>query len=373
MSSTDKKYDWLNDPIARLERKNAFDASQVYGTSRFNQETGRLMAKSRPFLWAIDPETGLIRSDLVRARRCPVCDAPPVRGLFVKDGFRHVKCPGCGLIYVSLILREDVLDRYWREEAAWIDVLNSNPQMELDRLKYQYGLDLATARLEESDREAAESLPGPPASGGSPGRRLLDFGSGPGGFVRLADEAGWEATALELNQTSSKQLAAEGYQVIVKHLELSDLPPRSFDLISFWEVLEHLPDPRSVLLEARRLLTPGGLMLIMVPNAGSLVTRLLHERSNTFGGHSHLNHFHAPSLTRLLESANLKLVEMETVITELGTINNHLAFEDPYNGEAEPFWEALSPELIHQKMWGSRLLAVAGLSEAGPDFFSGLF
>lgn len=374
---------WLNDPAARLERKNAFDASQVYGTSRFNQETGRLAAKSRPFLWAIDPETGLMRSDLVRARRCPVCDAPPVRGLFVKDGFRHVKCPSCGLIYVSLILREDVLDRYWREEAAWIDVLNSNPQMELDRLKYQYGLDLATALLGQNGGEAAEAPAGGPPSDGRPGageepppgrgRRLLDFGSGPGGFVRLADEAGWEATALEMNQASSKQLAAEGYQVIVKHLELSDLPPRSFDLISFWEVLEHLPDPRSVLLEARRLLAPGGLMLIMVPNSGSLVTRLLHEKSNTFGGHSHLNHFQAHSLTQLLESVSLKLLEMETVITELGAINNHLAFEDPYRGEAEPFWEALSPELIHQKMWGSRLLAVAGLSAEAPDFFSGLF
>lgn len=355
MSNSDNKTDWLSDPNARLERKNAFDASQVYGTSRFNQETGRLTDKSRPFIWAIDPETGLIRSDLVRPRRCPVCDAPPVRGLFVKDGFRHVKCPSCGLIYVSLILREDVLDRYWREEAAWIGVLNSAPQMELDRLKYQYGLDLAEAHLRDS------------------GRRLLDFGSGPGGFVRLADEAGWEATALEMNQASSEQLAAEGYQVIVKHLELSDLPPRSFDLISFWEVLEHLPDPRSVLLEARRLLRPGGLMLIMVPNAGSLVTRLLHDKSNTFGGHSHLNHFHVPSLTRLLESANLRLAEMETVITELGTINNHLAFEDPYNGESELFWEALTPELIHQKMWGSRLLALAGLNNDAPDFLSDLY
>lgn len=93
-----------------------------------------------------------------------------MRGLFVKDGFRHVKCPSCGLIYVSLILREDVLDRYWREEAAWISVLNSDPQMELDRLKYQYGLDLAEARLQDSGAACWISEAGPGASSAWPTR-----------------------------------------------------------------------------------------------------------------------------------------------------------------------------------------------------------
>jgi SAM-dependent methyltransferase len=331
---------WLDDPAARLARKNAFDASLVYGTANFNQTTGRLASKSRPFLWAIDQVTGLIRSDLTQARRCPVCDTPPACGLFVKDGFRHVKCQVCGLIYVSLVLRGDVLDKYWREEQAWAAVLNSAPQMDLDRLKYLYGLEMAAARLT--------------------GRHLLDVGSGSGGFVRLAEEEGWSSTALELNMANSRLLAEQGFQVIVKHLELSDLPPRSFDLISFWEVLEHLPDPRAVLSEARRLLTPDGLILILVPNAGSLVTRLLQDKSNTFGGHSHLNHFDLGSLTRLLDSVDLVALEQETVITELGAINNYLGFENPYSGRSPAFWDELTPELIHQKLWGSRLLILAG-------------
>ncbi|MDR2946486.1 MAG: hypothetical protein LBV79_07055, partial [Candidatus Adiutrix sp.] len=156
MSGSENTPAWLNDPVTRLKRKNAFDGSLVMGTARFNRDTGRLAARSHPFAWALDKETGLIRSDLVRPRRCPVCDAPPGHGLFVKDGFRHVHCPGCGLIYVSLILREDVTEKYWREEASWTGVLGSGPQMELDRLKYQYGLDLVSHRL--------------------PGRRLLDIG-----------------------------------------------------------------------------------------------------------------------------------------------------------------------------------------------------
>ncbi len=332
-------HDWINDPEARLARKNAFDGSLTLGTARFNHETGRLLNKSKPFLWAIDKETGIIRSDLVRARRCPVCDEPPRDGLFVKDGFRHVRCHKCGLIYVSLILREDILEKYWQEEAAWTGVLNSDVQRETDRLKYQYGLDLAASRLK--------------------GRRVLDIGSGPGGFVRLAAEAGWEATALELNQESGKKLASEGYQVIVKRLEVTDFAPESFDLICLWEVLEHLPSPRAMLAEARRLLAPDGLFLILVPNVNSMVTRLLHAKSNTFGGHSHLNHFNQASLDELFERTGLVSVEMETVITELGAINNHLSFEDPYKGAAGPIIPDLTPEFIHRNMWGSRLLALA--------------
>ncbi|MDR3038743.1 MAG: class I SAM-dependent methyltransferase [Candidatus Adiutrix sp.] len=333
--------EWLNDPQARLARKNAFDASLAVGTANFNRNTGRLNAKTRPFLWALDQATGLIRADLVRVRRCPVCDAPPGTGLFIKDGFRHVKCPNCGLIYVSLILREDIMEKYWREETAWSAVLGSAPQMEMDRLKYQYGLDLVSWRV--------------------PGRRLLDIGSGPGGFIRLAGEAGWETTALELSLENSRRMAADGHKVIVKQLETADLPSKSFDLICLWEVLEHLAEPGLTLAESKRLLIPGGLLLLMVPNVQSLVTRLLHDKSNTFGGHSHLNHFAPRTIAAILKKAGLTLLEMETVITELGAINNHLAFEDPYGGSAETFTEDLTPELIHRHLWGSRLLVVAGV------------
>jgi 2-polyprenyl-3-methyl-5-hydroxy-6-metoxy-1,4-benzoquinol methylase len=335
--------DWLRDKRLRLERKNAFDGSLVYGTSKFNKDTGRAVRSLQPFQTLIDKDTGLIGADLVRARRCPVCGEAPGPGLFIKDGFRHVRCPGCGLIYVSLILREDIMVRYWREETAWLAVLHSAPQTDMDRLKFAYGLDLAESFLPEGQKRG----------------RLLDIGAGSGDFALQAKERGWEASALELNPETADYLEREGVQVIVRPLEMTDLEPEGFELITMWEVLEHLTDPKAVLARVRELLTGPGLLLIVVPNAGSLVTRILHERSNTFGGHSHLNHFHAPSITRLLTDLKFEVAELETIITELGTINNFLDFQDPYLGGAGEFWSALTPELIHERLWGSRLLIVA--------------
>ncbi|MDR2456346.1 MAG: class I SAM-dependent methyltransferase [Deltaproteobacteria bacterium] len=336
---TAKPESWLSDPDERLRRKNAFDASLVLGTAKFNRETGRQDNLHPPFSQHIDPDTGLIRMDMLRARDCPICGAPPGQGLFVKGGFRHVRCPVCELIYVSLILREELMLKYWREEMAWVRVLTSKPQIDMDLIKFGYGLDLATSYVK--------------------GRKLLDIGAGPGGFPVLASDRGWEASAIEFNVESVENLLKEGMRVIVKPLELADLPSASFDLITMWEVLEHVADPKVILSEARRLLAPEGALLILVPNAGSLVTRILHEKSHTFGGHSHLNHFNPKSLKLLLSNMRYELVELETVITELGAIYNYLAFEDPYLGEAEPLAPELTPKVIHERLWGSRLLALA--------------
>jgi 2-polyprenyl-3-methyl-5-hydroxy-6-metoxy-1,4-benzoquinol methylase len=294
----------------------------------------------QPFAKFIDPATGLIQMDMIRARNCPVCGAPPGPSLFVKEGFRHVRCEGCDLIYVSLILREDILSQYWREEIAWKTVLKSKPQMDIDILKFGYGLDLAASYLE-----------GP--------QDLLDIGAGNGDFVLLAQERDWRAVALELNLESAASLERAGIKVIVRPMELADFAQGSFNLVTMWEVLEHLTEPKNILYEARRILADDGLLFILVPNANSFVTRILHERSYTFGGHSHLNHFNPASLTKLLNIMGFDIIEMETVITELGTINNHLNFEDPYLGEAPPFHPALTPDVIHENLWGSRLLVLA--------------
>ncbi|MDR2422827.1 MAG: class I SAM-dependent methyltransferase [Deltaproteobacteria bacterium] len=332
--------EWRKDAQLRLDRKNAFDASLVVGTARFNRDTGRDRMVRQPFAKFIDPATGLIQLDMTRARNCPICDAPPGPAIFVKDGFRHVRCKACDLIYVSLILREDILIQYWREEIAWKTVLKSKPQLDMDVLKFGYGLDLASAYLNGS-------------------RDLLDIGAGNGDFILMALERDWRAVAMELNLESADSLERAGIKVIVKSMELADIAPGSFNLITMWEVLEHLTEPKNILYEVRRILPEHGILLILVPNAGSLATRLLHERSDTFGGHSHLNHFNPTSLAKLLEVMGFEILEMETVITELGAINNHLGFEDPYLGEAPVFHPALTPAVIHQNLWGSRLLTLA--------------
>ncbi|MEW6263513.1 MAG: class I SAM-dependent methyltransferase [Thermodesulfobacteriota bacterium] len=323
----------------RPRRKNAFDAGLVLGVDRFNKDTGRDRHRSDAPGWLMDQATGLIRDEYARRRSCPVCGGQWLQPLFIKAGFPHGRCPECGLIYVNPVLTEEAAKRYYQEESSWVQVLTSGAQIEMDRLKYAYGLDVA-----------APYFSGP---------RVLDVGAGTGLFVETAAARGLQPTALELNRANVDRLRAGGFEVIDRPLEETRIEADTFDLVSLWEVIEHIVEPKPLLNHIARVLKPDGLLMILAPNADSLVTRILHEKSGTFGGHSHVNHFNLKTLTRLLAETGFSLLEAETLITELGTINNHLSFEDPYLGRASEVLDILTPELIHDRLLGSKLFVLA--------------
>ena len=323
----------------RLARKNAFDGSLVMGVRKFNQATGRQRHRDEALSELVDQNTGLLKADLARDRSCPICGGRFGEPLFVKGGFPHGRCPDCKLIYVNPVLKDEAVLAHYQGESSWVEVLESGPQVEMDRLKYAYGLEAARPYFEGAD--------------------VLDVGAGTGWFVRTAREMGFNPTALELHKKNAARLKGEGFPVIEVPLEESGLDSDSFDLVTLWEVLEHIVDPGPLLSEIKRVLRPAGLLLILVPNADSLVTRLLHEKSGTFGGHSHVNFFNAATLERLLAKAGFEVLETETLITELGTINNYLNFEDPYLGRAEAGLDFLSPQLIHDHLLGSKLMVLA--------------
>ena len=326
-------------PEERLARKNAFDGSLVMGVKKFHQATGRDRHQQTDWNDLIDPATGLLRSDLAQDRPCPICGGGFDRPIFVKQGFPHGRCRDCGLIFVTPVLKDERVLKHYQSESSWVRVLQSGPQIELDRLKYAYGLDLA----------------GPHLSGES----VLDVGAGTGLFLKTARDMGLDPVGLELHLENAAALRDEGFTVIDRPLEEADLESGTFDLISLWEVLEHIIHPARLLNEIHRALKPGGVLLILVPNADALSARILHEKSGAFGGHSHVNFFNSQTLSRLLAQTGFSVLEVETIITELGAINNHLGFEDPYLGDSPMILDFLTPELIHERLLGGKLLMLA--------------
>jgi uncharacterized protein (UPF0276 family)/2-polyprenyl-3-methyl-5-hydroxy-6-metoxy-1,4-benzoquinol methylase len=334
----------LMSPTERLSRKNAFDGSLVMGTATFNKQTGRDRHRADPLEGLLDPDTGLIRENLVRPRTCPLCGHTDTNELFVKKGFHHVRCQNCRLIYVNPVLTDDAARKLYEQESSWVQVLDSGPQKEMDQKKFSYGLDIVSPYLCQ--------------------RRILDIGTGTGLFLEVARDKGFDPVGLELNRATVDRLRENGFEIIDKPMENSDLPENDFDLVTLWEVLEHIMEPGQLLAHITSVLKPGGMLLVLVPNADSLVTRILHGQSGTFGGHSHVNHFNSATLTRLLNSAGFEILETETLITEIGAIHNHLDFQDPYLGQAAPAVDFLTPKRIHDNLLGSKLLMIARLNES---------
>jgi 2-polyprenyl-3-methyl-5-hydroxy-6-metoxy-1,4-benzoquinol methylase len=107
-----------------------------------------------------------------------------------------------------------------------------------------------------------------------PPRRLLDVGCGQGDLLKAAENRGWEATGIDVS--SHAVTTARGRGLDVKKGELTDvaLPENHFDVITMYEVIEHMPNPRDILLKAHELLKDSGVLVIQTANIDSLRGRL---------------------------------------------------------------------------------------------------
>lgn len=149
------------------------------------------------------------------------------------------------------------------------------------------------------------------------GRRLLDFGCGGGILLRAARDAGWQVTGHDLGPAAIAACHSQGLAVTA---DVATLPVGGFDAVVMSHVLEHVTACGPTLAAVRRLLAPGGRVVIEVPNVGSLRARLSHptlirwarfdERYRAFP--IHLSYFTPRTLARMVERSGLEVVRVET-------------------------------------------------------------
>lgn len=136
--------------------------------------------------------------------------------------------------------------------------------------------------------------------------RLLDVGCGRGDLLEAFQARGWSCVGTQISETAAEAARrSRGVDVACGELPQLGLEEASYDVITFFHVLEHLYDPLAYLLEARRLLKPGGLMLVEVPDCGGWGFRWLRERHLCFDFPHHLRFFGRSSLRCLAERAEL--------------------------------------------------------------------
>lgn len=142
----------------------------------------------------------------------------------------------------------------------------------------------------------------------TPGR-LLDFGCGWGFFLRIAKEQGWLPYGLEpLPGHALYTRANVGAEVTTDVLREDTFPPDYFDVITSFQVFEHLPDPSGNLDLLKKTLRPGGIILIEVPNIDTWGVKLLGKRHRHYVP-DHLNFFSAQTLGQLFQVHGLEILE----------------------------------------------------------------
>jgi SAM-dependent methyltransferase len=134
--------------------------------------------------------------------------------------------------------------------------------------------------------------------------RLLDFGCGGGSYLQRMHCQGWRVTGLDVSAPAVERIRSDlGLPALAGTLPHPLLEPAGFDVITMWHSLEHVHDPLTVLQEARRLLAPGGRLLVAVPNIDSLPFRWFGPAWYALDLPRHLTHFTPRTLDLMLRQA----------------------------------------------------------------------
>jgi SAM-dependent methyltransferase len=227
--------------------------------------------------------------------RCNLCDADRAAALFERYGHRVVRCTGCGLSYVdprpdaAAITRMYLEESYYHNRNAsafgYPDYVGERAQLAL----------LFAERLHDIER--LRRVPG----------RLLDVGCAVGVLLEIARTRGWDAQGVDVSDFAVARCREQGFRVHHGDLASARFADESFDVAVLDDTIEHLPDPRAVIAELRRVLVPGGLLTMNTPNEAGWLRRLQGARWFHYKPPEHLYYFSPATLGRLLEESGFRV------------------------------------------------------------------
>lgn len=233
-------------------------------------------------------------------KSCPVCGCGSLCRVYQYNDFSVLHCAACDVSWRSNMYSVDkIVDLYTTQEYAEHPYFQPGEHVDMDETrKGNY------VRAIEVIRRMVD------------GRRLLDVGCGSGGFVAMAKQEGWDVQGVELSPQLAERCRADtGVDVLTSSFEQAELGLERYDVLSFWDIIEHVRNPMLCLRKARDVLRPGGIALFCTPNERSLLARLgkvlyslgYHYPSYALHPPNHTFFFSDRGLSRMLERAGLRV------------------------------------------------------------------
>lgn len=248
------------------------------------------------------------RPDCFEAIPCYHCGRKDVASEFVAARFRHVRCAGCGMVYVSPRLKAGLLhDSYDEEGYADYYKLKILPSL-------QYRREVIGWRKYD---QIMRFVSGPGT--------VLDIGCGVGDLLSLFKDRGWTCRGIEFNRFAAA-FARETFGLDVVAQSVMDLDPsgRRYDCIMLWGVLEHFTEPLAVLAKVYEMLKPEGVLVLEVPSGDSVLVRYVEQFGGPvrriIEGDRHNMLFSVKALREMPERAGFRLLHLQSNGLDVDTV-----------------------------------------------------
>ncbi|HWE38316.1 MAG TPA: class I SAM-dependent methyltransferase [Isosphaeraceae bacterium] len=245
------------------------------------------------------------------AAGCPACGESGRTPGPVYNGWQLVRCTRCGLVLTETRdIPESLYDDIYLSNNAYINMMEASDRTAAGTWGYR--------ELSWFKRTALRWL-----ESNARGRRLVDVGCGPGTFLLVAKGRGWTVAGVEPTQGSAARADRHGLAVHCGVAEsFAEGHPGEFDAATCFEVLEHLTEPVETLRAIRRLLVPGGIFVLSVPNVDD--PYCLKVQIQSAMPPVHINFFHRKSLRAALERAGFEVLRFRTIPIPTSSVRNHL-------------------------------------------------
>jgi 2-polyprenyl-3-methyl-5-hydroxy-6-metoxy-1,4-benzoquinol methylase len=199
---------------------------------------------------------------------------------------RYVKCRNCHLVYMNPLEKVSKTNEYYRKAR------NARAPTVRD----------SWLRTAQSQLRVIQKHSG--------GTDLLDIGCAQGFFLFSASKAGYTAKGVEMSAEAVAYARDEfGLDVEDKPFEEVRLAESHFDVVTLWQVLEHVPYPLMMLKEVNRILKPGGLVVVSTPNIEGIPSKIL-GRNWWDIKRLHINQFATKTLAHVLRNAGFRSISL---------------------------------------------------------------
>lgn len=265
---------------------------------------------------------------------CPLCGATRRQSEFFKHGIELVRCLDCDVRYGAHIPAQ--LDDVYKN-AAYAAYSKEDSQEHYDYRRQRFGRE-RVALLQAHCGELAD-------------KRLIDVGCGNGYFISVAKDYCGQTFGTEYSDRL-RRFATEKTGLRVFSESLQDLPETGFDIVTLFDVIEHIPDPHPFMRAVDSILNPGGHILIYTPNFDSFGIKAMGSYSSIIDPTEHVVLYTLPSLRVLAAQLGYEVIFTETAGLD---IQNIAAMQDFKNETPSSFL----------KQWHNELQAMVNVASCG--------